>query len=67
VKSRNRQWVLRELQHGTKVRRAMQEQEFDVADKTAKRDLGGLARRGAVEFVRVGRDGYYRLTQASEA
>jgi CheY-like chemotaxis protein len=55
------QWVLRELQRGTRVQRAMLEQKFDVADKTAKRDLADLTARGAVEFVRVGRDGYYRL------
>ena len=36
-----------------------------MADKTAKRDLADLTARGAVEFVRVGRDGYYRLAQAA--
>jgi len=56
-----RQWVLRELQRGTRVRRAMLERKFDVADKTAKRDLADLTSRGAVEFVREGREGYYRL------
>jgi DeoR/GlpR family transcriptional regulator of sugar metabolism len=60
------QWVLRELERGTKVRRARLEQKFDVADKTTKRDLAGLARRGAVEFVRIGRDGYYRLAETGQ-
>jgi DNA-binding response OmpR family regulator len=58
------QWVLRELQRGTRVQRAMLEQKFEVADKTAKRDLADLTARGAVEFVRVGRDGYYRLSSS---
>ncbi len=58
------QWVLRELQRGTRVQRAMLEQRFDVADKTAKRDLTDLTSRGAVEFVRVGRGGYYRMATA---
>jgi predicted DNA-binding transcriptional regulator YafY len=42
----------------------MLEQKFEVADKTAKRDLADLTARGAVEFVRVGRDGYYRLSSS---
>lgn len=60
------EWVLRELQRGTKVRRVLLEQKFDVADKTAKRDLADLTSRGAFEFVREGRDGYYRLAQAAQ-
>lgn len=59
------QWVLRELQLGTGVQRTMLEEKFDVSDKTAKRDLAELASRGAVEFVRVGRGGYYWLATSA--
>ncbi len=58
------QWVLRELQRGTQVRRPMLESKFDVSDKTAKRDLAQLISRGAVAFVHAGRDGYYQLAKA---
>jgi CheY-like chemotaxis protein len=60
------QWVLRELQRGTQVQRAMLERKFDVADKTAKRDLADLTRRGAVEFAREGREGYYRMVASRQ-
>lgn len=43
------------------VDRAMLEERFGVADKTAKRDLASLSRRGVITFVRNGRGGFYRL------
>jgi predicted DNA-binding transcriptional regulator YafY len=46
------------------VDRAMLEERFDVADKTAKRDLAGLSRRGLITYVRDGRGGYYRLASS---
>lgn len=62
VGPRERQeWVLRELKKGAAVRRATVQERFNVADKTAKRDLSGLRQRGLVEYVRGGRCGYYRL------
>ena len=54
-------WVLTELQRGTLVDRAMLEERFGVADKTAKRDLASLSRRGLITYVRDARGGSYRL------
>jgi len=39
----------------------MLEHKFGVGEKTAKRDLAELSRGGVIEFVRAGREGYYRL------
>ena len=57
-------WILSELRRGVRLQRVMIENRFSVGEKTAKRDLAELTRRGIVEFVRVGRDGYYRLAVA---
>jgi DNA-binding response OmpR family regulator/DNA-binding transcriptional ArsR family regulator len=57
-------WVLTELERGTKVDRAMLEKRFGVADKTAKRDLASLSRRGLITYVRDGRGGFYRLASS---
>ena len=38
----------------------MVEKRFGVVAKTAQRDLTQLASRGRIEYVRIGRSGYYR-------
>ncbi len=58
-------WVLKELQRGVHVERAMLENRFGIADKTAKRDLEALKRDGVVDFVRTGCGGHYRLVGIS--
>lgn len=59
-------WVLAQVSQGISVRRAMLEAKFGISDKTAKRDLADLTRRREVEYVRVGREGYYRLAVRSK-
>jgi DNA-binding response OmpR family regulator len=54
-------WVLVELRRGAPVDRALLERRFGVTNKTAKRDLASLTRRGLITFVRNGRRGMYRL------
>ncbi len=61
------QWALRQLDIGVKLQRVMLEHKFNVAEKTAKRDLAEMSRRGKVEYVRVGRDGYYRLNRSENS
>jgi DNA-binding response OmpR family regulator len=53
-------WVLEQVSEGISVRRSMLEAKFGISDKTAKRDLAELSRRGEIEYVRVGKEGYYR-------
>ena len=55
------QWALHQLDVGVRLQRVMLEHKFGVGDKTAKRDLATLSRRGLVKFVRQGRDGCYEL------
>ena len=59
------QWVLHELERGVRLCRNMLERQFDIHSRTAKRDLGDLAERGIVQFVRVGKAGYYQLISES--
>lgn len=54
-------WVLDQLRLGIDIRRVMVEKEFDVGEKTAKRDLSELVHREMIEYRRKGRDGAYRL------
>lgn len=59
-------WVLKELRRGVQVDRSMLEHRFGVGEKTAKRDLAGLAALGSIAFVRAGNGGHYRLTLARQ-
>jgi len=54
-------WVLQELRCGERVQLATLERKLDVRERTAKPDLAELVRRGMIEFVRAGREGYYRI------
>ena len=58
-------WILEQLTQGIQVQRVMVEQEFDVGEKTAKRDLSDLVQRGAIEYRRKGREGAYCLAAES--
>lgn len=59
------EWILEQLRRGDTVERVMVEREFDVAEKTAKRDLAELVRYGMIRYVRRGRMGHYRLAAES--
>jgi hypothetical protein len=63
--SERQRWAIQELATGVQLQRVLLEQKFGVSDKTGKRDLSDLARRGKIEYVRRGRDGYYRLAAVS--
>ena len=54
-------WIVEQLRQGVEIRRVMVEREFDVGEKTAKRDLSELVQRGLIEYLRHGRNGCYRL------
>ena len=56
-------WALDQLRQTAKLCREQIENQFGVGEKTAKRDLSDLAKRGLIEFVRTPRPGYYRLTK----
>lgn len=60
LNSRQR-WVVDQLNRGVELQRTTVERQFDIGEKTAKRDLAELVQRGIIEFVRNGRGGCYRL------
>ncbi len=41
----------------------MIQKQFQLTSKSENRDLAGLALSGCIEFVRMGRTGYYRTTE----
>ncbi len=55
------EWILSELARGVKLTRADVERQFNVGDRTVKRDLKNLVATGQVEFVRLPAPGHYRL------
>ena len=56
-------WVLRRLHEGRSLCRTDLEREFGIAERTAKRDLNALVKRGEIEFVRKPHPGRYRLAR----
>lgn len=54
------EWILEQTGEGREVTRRMLEDEFEVSDKTAKRDFQELVKRGLIEFVRTRHPGFYR-------
>jgi DNA-binding response OmpR family regulator len=59
-------WALQEIEKGRRLQRCMIEFEFDVSDRTAKRDLLELRQRGLIVWVRDGGNGFYQLAESSE-
>ncbi len=59
--NRRQHWILGQLQQGVELQRVMLEREFNIATKTAKRDLSELVQWGLIEYLRCGRSGCYRL------
>lgn len=61
-RSQTRQrWILNQLRNGRQLRRVDFETQFGVQVKTAKRVLNDMVKSGLLEYVRHGREGYYRL------
>ncbi|MFO0915265.1 MAG: response regulator [Pirellulales bacterium] len=54
-------WILEQVGQDVQLERVMVERQFQVGDKTAKRDLSELVRTGHIKYVRNGRRGYYTL------
>jgi len=55
-------WALDQVHQGEPLRRVDLQQQFQVAEKTAKRDLAELVANEQIEFVRQSRGGFYRAT-----
>lgn len=59
-------WALQEIEMGRRLQRCMIELEFDVSDRTAKRDLLELRQRGLIVWIREGGNGFYQLAESTE-
>lgn len=63
----NRQrWALTRIRQGIQLQRCMIEAQFNVSDRTAKRDLLELRQAGLITWVRAGSTGHYRLAVPPE-
>jgi len=62
--NRRQRWVIAQLKRGVRVQRKMLQGHFRVGEKTAKRDLTELRKRGEIKFVRGPDGGYYELAEA---
>ncbi len=54
-------WFLEQLSRGKPLKAQDIASRFDVAEKTARRDIADLKARGLIEFVGAPKTGYYRL------
>jgi ATP-dependent DNA helicase RecG len=55
------QWFLAQLSAGKQVRAADIAAHWDVAEKSAKRDIADLKECGAIEFIGAPKKGFYRI------
>ncbi len=56
------EWFLEQLAAGRQARAAELAAHWEVSEKTAKRDIAYLKKRGLIEFVGSPKKGFYRLT-----
>jgi CheY-like chemotaxis protein len=56
-------WALDRLRAGEHLLRVDLERQFKITDKTAKRDLSDMIRRGLAVFVRIPRPGHYEIAK----
>jgi len=59
-----RKSAIERLKRGFRVQRKMLDGHFRVVEKTAKRDLTELRKRGEIRFVRGPDGGHYELAEA---
>lgn len=59
--SERQQWFMEQLGAGRKVKAADIEAQWNVVEKTAKRDIAELRKLELIEFVGAAKTGSYRL------
>lgn len=59
--NRRQQWMVEELRAGRQAVAADLVAQFGVTERTARRDISGLRRRGAIVFVGPTKTGHYEL------
>jgi predicted HTH transcriptional regulator len=59
--NRRQDWCLQQLWAGQPLTRKMIERQFNVTEKTAKRDLNELMRLKLITYIRIPRPGRYEL------
>ena len=61
-----RAWILQQMEAGRQLRVADVVSQFKCSDKTAKRDLAALRKKGRIEFTGPNATGHYRLCPGSK-
>ena len=56
-------WFLEQLAAGKQIRAFNLAVYWSISEKTAKRDIADLKRKGLVEFVGAPKNGFYRITE----
>jgi len=57
------QWFLEQLSTGNNIRAAGMAAYWNVTEKTAKRNIADLKKRGVIEFVGAPKKGFYRIKE----
>lgn len=57
------QWFLEQLSTGNKSRAGSLAAHWNVTEKTAKRDIADLKKKGMIEFVGAPKKGFYRIKE----
>jgi predicted DNA-binding transcriptional regulator len=52
-------WIVKQTEAEVRLMRSAIQDHFGVCDKTAKRDLAQLVRKGLIRYVRKPHPGYY--------
>jgi len=59
--SDRQRWFLEQLAAGKRIRASDLAAYWSISEKTAKRDIADLKRKGLVEFVGAPKNGFYRI------
>ena len=54
-------WFLEQLSGGKQIRASDLAIHWSISEKTAKRDIADLKRRGLIKFVGAPKNGFYRI------
>jgi hypothetical protein len=54
-------WIVGKAKQGWKLTREQIEKKFSISERTAKRDLGDLRKRGLLKYIRRPHPGHYQL------
>ena len=57
------QWFMKQLVEGKQNRASDMAAYWSISEKTAKRDIDDLKKKGLVEFISAPKNGFYRIVR----